>query len=51
MSLEWEIGNEARELDNMPIKERMKIEGRSIKRVAYALIFYSLIMILFNFCL
>lgn len=51
MSISWEVGKEARELDKKPIKERMKIEGRSIKRVGYALIFYSLTMILFYFCL
>ncbi len=51
MSIEWEIGKDARELDKMPIKERMKIEARSIRRVGYALIFYSLMMIIFYFCL
>ena len=51
MSISWEVGKEARELDKKPIKERMKIEGRSIKRVGYALIFYSLTMILFYFYL
>lgn len=51
MSISWEVGKEARELDKKPLKERMKIERRSIKRVGYALIFYSVIMIFFYFCL
>jgi hypothetical protein len=50
MSINQEIGKEARELDKKPIKERMKIEGRSIKKIGYALIFYSITMILFYFC-
>lgn len=51
MSISLEVGKEARELDEKPIKERMKIEKRSIKRIGYALIIYSLTMILFYFCL
>ena len=51
MSGNWEIGTEAQELDKKPIKERMRIERRSIMRVGYALIVYSLVMILFYFCL
>ncbi|UCC20668.1 MAG: hypothetical protein JSV62_05095 [Promethearchaeota archaeon] len=51
MAIGWEVGKEARELDEKSIKERAKIEGRSIKRVGYALIFYSLIMTIFFFCL
>ncbi|MFX1418954.1 MAG: hypothetical protein ACFE9N_08560 [Promethearchaeota archaeon] len=51
MEIGWEVGKEAQELDKKSIKERMKIEKRSIKRVGYALIFYSLTMILFYFFL
>ena len=51
MADNWEIGKEARELDNKSMKERMKIEGRSIKKIVIALIFYSLTMIIFCFCL
>ncbi|MFX0024683.1 MAG: hypothetical protein ACFE9S_20415 [Candidatus Hermodarchaeota archaeon] len=51
MSIKWEIGKEAQELDEKPIKERMKIERNSIKRVGYALILYFITMVLFYFCL
>jgi len=51
MSIGWEIGKEAQELDEKSFKERMKIERRSIKRVGFALVLYSIIMILFYFCL
>lgn len=51
MSIGWEIGKEAQELDDKSFKERMKIERRSIKRVGFALILYSITMLLFNFCL
>ncbi|MDX1799059.1 MAG: hypothetical protein R3255_10455 [Candidatus Lokiarchaeia archaeon] len=47
MSVSWEIGREARELDTKPIKERLRIERRSIKRIGYAIIFYSIIMFIF----
>ncbi|MFX0040226.1 MAG: hypothetical protein ACFFAB_12875 [Candidatus Heimdallarchaeota archaeon] len=51
MSNSWEVGKEAQELDEKPIKERMKIERRSVKRIGYALIIYSISMIIFYFCL
>lgn len=51
MSDSWEIGKEAKELDEKPIFEKMKIEKRSIKKVAGALLFYFLTMILFYFFL
>jgi len=51
MSISWEVGKEAQELDKKPIKERMKVEWRSIKRVGYALICYSITMVLFYFFL
>ncbi|MFX1380651.1 MAG: hypothetical protein ACFFA4_16330 [Promethearchaeota archaeon] len=47
MTLSWEVGKEARELDKKSIKERMKVEGRSVKRVGYAMVFYSIMMVLF----
>ncbi|MFX1437660.1 MAG: hypothetical protein ACFFAA_10785 [Promethearchaeota archaeon] len=50
-SSSWEVGKEAQELDQKPFKERMKIEGRSIKRIGFALIIYIITMILFYFCL
>jgi hypothetical protein len=47
MTKNWNVGKEAQELDDKPIIERLKIEGRSIKRIGYALIIYFLTMILF----
>jgi len=47
----WEIGKEARELDEKSISERMKIERRSIKRLAGALVIYFLTMASFYFLL
>jgi len=47
----WEIGKEARELDEKTIIERMKIESRSIKRLAGAVSIYFLTMIAFYFLL
>jgi hypothetical protein len=51
MANNWDVGKEAQELDDKPIIERIKVEGRSIKRIGYALIIYSLTMILFYFFL
>ncbi|MFW9947359.1 MAG: hypothetical protein ACFFBZ_07905 [Promethearchaeota archaeon] len=47
----WEIGKEARELDEMPISERLRVERRSIKKITVALLFYCIIMVLFYFLL
>ncbi|MFX0008059.1 MAG: hypothetical protein ACFFA7_17515 [Promethearchaeota archaeon] len=47
MSISWEVGKEARELDTKPVKERLRIERRSIKRIGYAIIFYSITMFIF----
>ncbi len=47
----WEIGKEARELDEKSISERMKIERRSIKRLAGAFVIYFLTMLSFYFLL
>ena len=49
MAIDWEIGKEARELDEKPILERAKIEKRSIKKISLALVCYFLTMILFYF--
>ena len=51
MSIEWEIGKEARELDEKPIIERMRVEKRSIMKVSVALVFYCVLMVLFYFVL
>ncbi|MFX1389985.1 MAG: hypothetical protein ACFE9Z_07990 [Promethearchaeota archaeon] len=51
MSAEWEIGKEARKLDEKTIIERMKIKGHSIKKIIAALLFYTIIMVIFNFIL
>ena len=51
MSKSWEIGKEARELDEKPISERLRIERRSIKKISVALLFYCIIMVLFYFLL
>ena len=47
----WEIGKEARDLDEKTISERMKIERRSIKRLAGAVVIYFLTMMSFYFLL
>ncbi len=49
MEMDWEIGKEARELDEKPIMERMRVEKRSIMKVSVALLFYFVVMILFSF--
>ena len=51
MTNNWEIGKEARDLDEKTISERMKIEKRSIKRLAGAVVIYFLTMISFYFLL
>jgi len=47
MSEKWDIGKEARLLDEKSIKERMKIEGRSIKKIFVALLIYIAVMTFF----
>ena len=47
MSREWNIGKEARFLDEKSVKERMKIEGRSIKKIFVAFLIYIAVMTLF----
>jgi len=51
MAIGWDIGKEARELDEKSILERMKIEKHSIKKIVIALLFYFSTMILFYFLL
>ena len=51
MTSKWEIGEEARELDNKTIIERMKIQKSSLRKILIAIWFYFLIMIIFYFVL
>jgi hypothetical protein len=51
MSIDWEIGKEARELDEKPIKERLRVERSSIIKLTVALLFYVVIMVFFYFYL
>ena len=51
MTNNWEIGKEARELNEKTIFERMKIERRSIKRLGGAFVIYFLTMVSFYFLL
>lgn len=47
----FNIGKEARDLDQKSIKERMKIDKRSGIQIIIALLFYVLVMTLFYFFL
>ena len=47
MPVKWEIGEEAKELDQKTILERMKIPKHSIKKIAGAVFLYFLTMGLF----
>lgn len=47
----FNIGKEARALDQKSVKERMKIEKRSGIQILIALLFYVLVMTLFYFFL
>jgi hypothetical protein len=51
MTIDWEIGKEARELDEKPIKERMRVEKNSIMKLSVAFVFYFVVMVLFYFVL
>ncbi|MFX1304456.1 MAG: hypothetical protein ACFE9X_13960 [Promethearchaeota archaeon] len=51
MPVRWEIGKEARELDEKPILERLKVEKSSKKKIGIALLCYFLVMIFFYFFL
>lgn len=43
----WDIGREAKELNEKPIYERMKLEKASIKKIVGALIIYFIMMYIF----
>ncbi|MFX1339550.1 MAG: hypothetical protein ACFFDK_13140 [Promethearchaeota archaeon] len=43
----WDIGQEAKELDERPFSERMRIKKTSIKKVMGFLIIYFIIMGIF----
>ncbi|MFX1573828.1 MAG: hypothetical protein ACFFB0_13850 [Promethearchaeota archaeon] len=47
----WEIGKEAKELDQKSISERIKIGKHSIKKIIGALLIYGFTMTLFYFFL
>jgi len=47
MSKQWDIGKEAIELDEKNIRERMKVEKRSIKMILVAFVIYFLVMFAF----
>ncbi len=47
--MEWNIGKKAREIDSKSLKERLKVEKRTIKRIIIAFCFYILIMIILAF--
>lgn len=43
------IGSEAKRLDERHIRERMKLERNTIKKILFAILFYILIMLIFHF--
>ncbi len=47
MLKEWDIGREARELDDKNIIDRIRLEKHSIKRIIFALMIYFLTMYIF----
>ena len=51
MAFEYKIGEEAREIDNLSMKERMKISKTSIYKFFGAIMIYFVIMILFSLVL
>ncbi|MHA1413582.1 MAG: hypothetical protein ACTSUX_10620 [Promethearchaeota archaeon] len=48
MKKRLEIGTEAKELDEKPIIERIKIKKYSINKIIVALLFYFLMLFLFS---
>ena len=44
---DWDIGREAKEIDEKPIYKRMKIGKTSIKKIAGSLIIYFIMMYFF----
>jgi len=49
--MEWDIGSEARELDEKSFSERAKLEKRSLKKFTVAFLVYFSVMTLFYFLL
>ncbi|MFX0043460.1 MAG: hypothetical protein ACFE8L_11165 [Candidatus Hodarchaeota archaeon] len=48
MNNDWEIGIEAKELDNKHISERIKIEKSTFKKIVGALLIYLITMVVFS---
>jgi len=51
MVKEWDIGQEARELDKLSIRERMSVENKSIMKMGAFIVIYFVIMIVLYFIL
>jgi hypothetical protein len=51
MATECNIGKEAKEIDRLPIKEKMKISKATFHKFLGAVMIYILVMILFSFTL
>jgi hypothetical protein len=51
MTIECSIGKEAREIDQLPIKEKMKISKSTFNKFLGAIAIYVLVMTLFSFIL
>lgn len=51
LTIGWEIGKEAKEIDEKPIAERIRVPKRTIKRMFGALCIYFITMALFYFFL
>ncbi|MFX1315958.1 MAG: hypothetical protein ACFE9T_08850 [Promethearchaeota archaeon] len=47
----WEIGIEARKLDDKHISERIKLERKSFKKIVGAVLIYFITMLLFSILL
>lgn len=47
MDNEWQIGTEAKELDNKHISERMRVEPSVFKKIIVATLVYFITMIIF----
>ncbi len=45
---EHEVGYTARSLDELSIRERMKIEETTVKRILGAILMYCVLMVLFG---
>lgn len=45
--MEWKIGEQAKKMDEKSIKERMKIERSSLKKILGALVIYFVVMGIF----